>query len=71
MTKEKFKKVCNTAKEEIINYYSNEELQEILDTSKIRELYTAKNFMNVIQRKLMKDMKVVMTLTGKTMRNLS
>ena len=33
MTKEKFKKVCNTAKEEIINYYSNEELQEILDTS--------------------------------------
>ena len=32
MTKEKFKKVCNTAREEIINYYSNEELQKILDT---------------------------------------
>ena len=32
MTKEKFKKVCNTARKEIINYYSNEELQKILDT---------------------------------------
>ena len=32
MTKEKFKKVCNTARDEIISYYSNEELQEILYT---------------------------------------
>ena len=71
MTKKKFKKVCNTARDEIISYYSNEELQKYYIHMNIGELCIAKIFMIVVQMKLMKNVKAVMDLIGKNTLNQS